>query len=155
MNKNLLSLLCNIWVSLCCASLVWAQNYLYINSNSFITEKIPQDNNLLDINSHASLIFKKPEILNPFNKAALENCIFLSKFLKGLLPPAFDSCFKFSFESHSHDTKWANLGYHKIPFYCTVRYSVILDAIYIWNHLQSCHQNLLFHQLRGFFNRYN
>ena len=26
---------------------------------------------------------------------------------------------------------------------------MFVNAIYVWNHLQSCHQNLIFHQLRG------
>ena len=97
-----------------------------------------------------------------------QNWIFISKSLKGLLPSIFNNWFKFSFESHSHDTRWSNLGYLKIPSYRTKtygRYSMFVNSIYVWNHLQSCHQNIIFHQLREnkfkevsitlFLNRYN
>ena len=108
------------------------------------------------------------KILKSFDKTALENFIFISKSLKGLLPSIFNNWFKFSFETHSHDTRWSNLGYLKIPFYHTKtysRYSMFANSIYVWNHLQSCHQNVIFHQLRAnklkeilinfFLNRYN
>ena len=55
------------------------------------------------------LYLKCPNLLSPLIKTALENCIFTSKSLKGLLP----------------------------------------SSIYVWNHLQSCHQNVIFHQLRA------
>ena len=67
-------------------------------------------------NSHTGPLSKMSEILKSFDKTALENCIFISKSLKGLLPSIFNNCFKFSFESHSHDKRWLNLGYLKIPF---------------------------------------
>ena len=101
-------------------------------------------------NFHTGPSFKVSKILKSFDKTALENCIFVSKSLKGLLPSIFNSWFKFSFEPHSHDTRWSNLGYLKIPSYRTKscsKYSVFVNSIYVWNHLQSCHQNDIFHQL--------
>ena len=62
-------------------------------------------------NPHTGPLFKVSRILKSFDKTALENCIFISKSLKGLLPSIFNNWFKFSFESHSHDTKCSNLGY--------------------------------------------
>ena len=119
-------------------------------------------------NSHTGPLFKVSKILKSFDKTALENCIFISKSLKGLLPSIFNNWFKFSFESHSHDTRWSNLGYLKIPSYRTKiygRYSMFVNSIYVWNHLQRCHQNVIFQQLRAnkmnkilitfFLNRYN
>ena len=119
-------------------------------------------------NSHAGPLFKMSKILKSFDKTALENCIFISKSIKGLLPSIFNNWFKFSFETHSHDTRWSNLGYLKIPSYHTKtygRYSMFANSIYVWNHLQSCHQNVIFQQLRAnklkeilinfFLNRYN
>ena len=118
--------------------------------------------------SHTGPLFKVSKILKSFDKTALENCIFISKSLKGLLPSIFNNWFKFSFESHSHDTGWSNLGYLKIHSYHTKtygRYSMFVNSMYVWNHLQSCHQNVRFHQLRAnklkeilitfFANRYN
>ena len=52
-------------------------------------------------NSHAGPLFKVSKILKSFDKIALENCIFISKSLKGLLLSIFNNWFKFSFESHS------------------------------------------------------
>ena len=56
----------------------------------------------------------------------------------------------------------------KIPSYHTKtygRYSMFVNSIYVWNFLQSCHQNAISHQLRAnklkeilitfFLNRYN
>ena len=77
---------------LCYASLVWAQN-----NNS--VKRFFQSRNC-----HTGPLFKMSKILKSFDKTALENCIFISKSLKGLLPSIFNNWFKFSFETHSHDT---------------------------------------------------
>ena len=109
-----------------------------------------QNKVLQGINSHTSFFSKDCKILKSFDKTAFENWIFISKSLKGLLPPVFNSWFKFSFESHSHDTRWLHLGDLKIPSYRTktlAKKTVFLNAIYVQNHLQSCHQNVIFHQL--------
>ena len=109
-----------------------------------------QNKVLQGINSHTGFFFKDCKILKSFDKTAFENWIFISKSLKGLLPPVFNSWFKFSFESHSHDTRWLHLGDLKIPSYRTktlAKQTVFLNAIYVQNHLQSCHQNVIFHQL--------
>ena len=103
-------------------------------------------------NSHTGPLFKVSKILKSFDKTALENCIFISKSLKGLLPSIQNNWFKFSFESHSHDTRWSNHGYLKMPSYHTKtygRYSMFLNSIYVCNHLQSCHENVILHQLRA------
>ena len=73
-------------------------------------------------NSHTGPLFKFSKILKSFDKAALENYIFISKSLKGLLPSIFNSWFNFCFELHSYYTGWSNLGYLKIPSYCTQKY---------------------------------
>ena len=66
-------------------------------------------------NCHAVPIVKVSKILKSFDKTTLENCIFISKSLKRSLPCIFNNWFKFSFESHSHNTRWPNLGYLKYP----------------------------------------
>ena len=97
------------------ASVVWTQNTnpvkrLYLLQKTFLRI-------MLFRNSHTDPLFKMSKILKSFEKTALENCIFISKSLKGLLPSIFKNWFKFSFESHSYDTSWSNLGYLKIPSY--------------------------------------
>ena len=49
-------------------------------------------------NSHTGPLFKVSQILKSFDKRALENCIFISKSLKDLLPSIFNNWLKFSFE---------------------------------------------------------
>ena len=93
---------------------------------------------------HTGLIFKVSKIFKGFDKTAFENCIFNNKSLKELMSSIFNNWFKFSFESHSHDTRWSNLDYLKIRSYRTKtygRYSMFVNSIYVWNHLQSSHQN--------------
>ena len=102
-------------------------------------------------NSHIRPLFKVSKILKYFDKTALENCILISKSLIGLLPSIFNNWFKNFFESHSHDTRWSNLDYLKIPSCHNKtygRYSMFINSIYVWNHLQSFHHNVIFHQLK-------
>ena len=122
------------------ASLVWTQNTnsvkrLYLLQKKFLRIMLFQSRN-----PHIDPLFKMSKILKSF-----ENCIFISKSLKGLLPSIFKNWFKFSFESHSYDTRWSNPGYLKIPSYRRQ----IFNSIQIWNHLQSSHQNVIFHQMRA------
>ena len=70
-------------------------------------------------NSHTGPLFRASKIRKSFEKTALENCIFISKSLERLLPSIFNNWLKFYFESHSHDTRWSNLGYLNIPSYHT------------------------------------
>ena len=103
--------------------------------------------------SHRSFIeIKDSKFLMFFDKAALESCIVITKSLKGSLWTVFSSWPKFSFESHSHDARRVILGYLKISSYWTKtkgKYLIIQNAIYVWNQLQSWHQNFIFYQLRG------
>ena len=46
---------------------------------------------------HTCFLFKDSKILMPFDKTALENCIFISKTCKGLLSSVVNSWSKFSF----------------------------------------------------------
>ena len=136
---------------LCYASLVWTQNTNSVKRLHLLQKKCIRMF-FQSRNSHTGPFFKVSKILKSLDKTALENCIFISKSLKGLLPAIFNNWFKFSFESHSHDTRWSNLGYLTIPYYHTTtygRYSMFVNSIYIWNHLQNCHQNVILHQLRA------
>ena len=152
--KTLMSVYYAIFEShLCYTSLVWAQNTNSIKRLQLLQKKSQRIMYFQKRNSHIGPLFKVSKILISFDKTALENCIFISKSLKGLLPSIFNNWLKFSFELHSHDTSWLNLGYLKIPFYHTKtygRYTVFVNLIYVWNRLQSCHQNVIFHQLITF-----
>ena len=107
---------------LCYASFVSAQNTNPVKILHLLWNKIPH-NKVLRImlfqsrNSHPGPLFKVSKIFKPFDKTATKNWIFITKSLKWLLPSIFDNWFRFSFESHSHDTRWSNHGYLKIPCY--------------------------------------
>ena len=71
------------------ASVVWTQNTnpvkrLYLLQKKFLRIMLFQSRN-----SHTDPLFKMSKILKSFEKTALENCIFISKSLKGLLPSIF------------------------------------------------------------------
>ena len=95
---------------LCYASLVWVQNTCSVKRLHLLQKKTPQYNVL----SKQKFLYR---FFQSFDKTALENCIFITKSLKGLLPYIFNNWFKFSFELHSDDTRWSNLGYLKIHSY--------------------------------------
>ena len=97
------------------ASLVLAQN-----TNSVKRFRLLQKTSIRIMffqsrNSHTCSSFKVSKILKSFDKTILENCIFISKSLIGLLPSIYNNWFKFYFESHSHDTRWSNLVFLKYP----------------------------------------
>ena len=133
---------------LCYASLVWAETLIQLKGFTYYGKKSFRMF-FQSRNSHAGPLFKVSKIHKSFYKTVLENCIFISKSLKKLLLFIW---FKFSFESHSHGARWSNLGYLKIPSYRTKTYgrdSMFANSMYVWNHLQSCHQNVIFHHLRA------
>ena len=114
------------------ASLAWARNTNSVKRLQLLQNKSLRIMFLRNRNFHTSPLLKDFEILKPFDERALENYIFITKSLKGLLPPVFNRWFKLSFESHSHNTRWSILGYVKIPCYCTKsygRYSMFVNAV--------------------------
>ena len=137
---------------LCYASLFWTQNTNSVERLHLLQKKSLTIMFFQIRNSQIGPLFKVSKILKSFDKTALENCIFTSKYLKDLLPSIFNNWFKFSFESHTHDAIWSNLGYLKILSYRTKtygRYSMFVNSLYVCNHLQSCHENFIFYQLRA------
>ena len=118
---------------LCHASLVWAQNTNSVKRLHLLLKTSLRIMFFQRRNSHTGPLFKMSKILKSFDKTILENCIFISKSLKGLLPSIFNNWFKFSFESHSHGTRWLNLGFLKITSYHPKthgRYSKFVKSIY-------------------------
>ena len=86
------------------ASLVWAQNTDPVK-RLHLLQKSLRITFFQSRNSHTYPLFKVSKILKAFDKIALENCIFISKSLKGLLLCIFNNWFKFPFESHPHVTR--------------------------------------------------
>ena len=86
---------------LCYASLVSAQNNNSVKRLHLLHKKSLRLMFFQRRNSHTGPLFKMSKILKSFDKTALENCIFISKSLKGLLPSIFNNWFKFSFDTLS------------------------------------------------------
>ena len=98
-------------------SLAWAQNTNSVKRINLLRKKSLRMIYFRSQNSRTAPLLKDSKIIKSFGKTTLENSIFISKFLRGLLPSAFNGWFNFFFECHSYDTRWANLGYLKIPSY--------------------------------------
>ena len=126
----------------------WAQNTDSVSRLHILQKKSLRVIFFQNRNSHTGPLFKVSKIPKSSHKTALEKYIFISKSLKRSLPPIFNGWFKFFFESYSHDNRWTNLGYFKKSSYRTKtysRYSMFVNMVHVWNHLQSCHQNVIFH----------
>ena len=76
---------------LCYASLVCAQSNNSVKGLHLLQKKCLRLMFFQSKNSHTSPLFKMFKILKSFDKTALENCIFISKSLKGLLPSIFNN----------------------------------------------------------------
>ena len=129
--------------------LVWAQNINSIKRLYILQKKSLRLMYFLNRNAHTTPLFKDSNILKFPDKIALENCIFIKNYFNQTLPTPFKNWFTLSTDSHTHNTRWSNLGCLKIPPHKTKIYgrqSVNISAICIWNYLQRHHKNM-FHQL--------
>ena len=111
---------------LCYASLALAQDTNSVKRLHLLQKKSLRLMFFQSRNSHTAPLFKVSKILKSLDNTAPENCIFISKSLKGLLPSIFNNWFKFSFESHSHDTRWSNLKILSYPTKTYTRYSMFI-----------------------------
>ena len=136
---------------LCYAALVWTYNSSS-DRRLYILQKQPLRLMLFqNRNTHACPLFKTSKVLKFSDKIALENLMLVRKSLSKSLPKTLCDWFTLPFESHAHNSKWANNGRINVPFHYTKtcgRYSVTVNAIYIWNFLQSQHQGTLLYLLK-------
>ena len=129
--------------------LVWAQNTNSIKRLYILQKKSLRPLYFLHRNTHTAPLFKDSNILKFPDKIILENCIFIKKYFSQTLPTPFKNGLTLSTDSHTHNTRWSNLGCLKIPPHKTKIYgrqSVNISVIYIWNYLQRIHKNM-FYQL--------
>ena len=101
-------------------------------------------------NAHTGPLFKDSGILKLFDKTSLENCKLISKSLKKELPAVLNNLFTLTSNVHNHRTRLSNLGILNVPAHNTKtygRYSVSVNAIYIWNHLQHQFNDFIFSNL--------
>lgn len=144
--SSAVSLLWNIWIS-------WHALLFWVQGNNsvkllYLLQKTSSEIPIQSLNSNTGPLFKDFTILKSLDKTAIENCILLGNIQRGYyhLSSIADSKCQYS------NTRWANLDYFKICSCQTKTYSkqsIIMSAIYVCNCLQSCHQNVIFHQLRA------
>ena len=100
-NKTLMSGYYAIFKSyICCAFLVWPQNTNSVKILLLLQKITLKIMFFQNKNFQVGPLFRNYEILNCFDKTALQNCLFISKSLKASV---FSSWFIFSSEAHSHD----------------------------------------------------
>ena len=112
--------------------LVWAQNINSIKRLYILQKKSLRLMYFLNRNAHTTPLFKDSNILKFPDKIALENCIFIKNHFNQTLPTPFENWFTLSTDSHTHNTRWSNLGCLKIPPHKTTIYgrqSVNISAI--------------------------
>ena len=129
--------------------LVWAQNINSMKRLYILQKKSLRLMYFFNRNTHTTPFFKDSNILKFPDKMALENCIFIKNYFSQTLPTPFKNRSTLSTDSHTHNTRWSDLGCLKIPPHKTRIYgrqSVNISAMYIWNYLQRIHKNM-FHQL--------
>ena len=117
--------------------LVWAQNINSIERLYILQKKSLRLIYILNRNAHMTPLFKDSNILKFPDKIALENCIFIKNYFNQTLSTLFKNLFTLSTDSHTHNTRWSNLGCLKIPPHKTKIYgrqSVKISAIYSWNY---------------------
>ena len=125
-----------------------AQNINSIKRHFILQKKSLRLMYFLNRNAHTTPLFKDSNIPKFPDEIALES-IFIKNYFNQTLSTPFKNWFTLSTDSHTHNTRWSNLGYLKIPPHKTKIYggqSVNINAIYTWNFLQSHHKNM-FHQL--------
>ena len=125
--------------------LVWAGNV-----NSIKKFLVSLKNSLRIRNAHTSNLFKNLKVLNLPDLVTLENCFLICKYFNQSLPKTFKNCFTPATASHTHNTRWSNLGCPKIASHDTklyARHSVNTGAIYTWKYLQKLHVSVLIYQL--------
>ena len=94
--------------------LVWAQNINSIKRLYILQKKSLRLMYFLNRNTHTTPLFKDSNILKFPDKIALENCIFIKNYFNQTLPTPFKNWFTLSTDSHTHNTRWSNLGCLKI-----------------------------------------
>ena len=102
--------------------LVWAQNINSIKRLYILQKKSLRLMYFLNRNAHTTPLFKDSHILKFPDKIALENCIFIKNYFNEILPTPFKNWFTLSTDSHTHNTRWSNLGCLKIPPHKTTIY---------------------------------
>ena len=122
------------------ACIIWGQNLCTINRLVILQKKASRLIHFKERNTHTdSLIFESKMVKLP-DKIKIENFLFISKYVKNILPSIFNSWFIFSSTSHNYETSFATKGHLKILTDTTTTYgkkAFISMAAKTWNNIQS------------------
>ena len=104
----------------------------------------------LNRNTDTAPLFKDSHMLKFPEKTCLEIIFFISNYFNQTSPTSFKNWFTLSANSRTHNTRWSNLSFLKIPPHKTKIYriqSLNISAINIWNYLHRIHKDTMFYQL--------
>ena len=122
------------------ACIIWGQNLCTINRLVILQKKASRLIHFKERNTHTdSLIFESKMVKLP-DKIKIENFLFISKYVKNILPSIFNSWCIFSSTSHNYETSFATKGHLKILTDTTTTYgkkAFISMATKTWNNIQS------------------
>ena len=104
------------------ACTIWGQNVCTINQLFILQKKALRLIHFKERNAHTAPLFFKSKIVKLPDKIKIENCLFISKYVKNKLTPIFNSWYIFSSICHNYETSLATKGYLKIPTVITTTY---------------------------------
>ena len=94
----------------------------------------------VEYRNHTYPLFYRYKVLNTFDLASIENCIFVNKCLNNEFFALFTNHFNLTARSHSYCTRSVSNGLMLKRLYNTIRYgnkSIINSTVSIWNHFQA------------------
>ena len=86
------------------ANTVWGQNKNSLNRLFLLQKKTLRIISFECRNAHSNLLFYRHKIVKLHDKIIIENCLFISKFIKYELPSIFNNWLTFSSDSHRYET---------------------------------------------------
>ena len=124
----------------------WGQNVCKIIRPLMLQKKALRLIYFKERNAHTAPLFFKSKIVKLPNKIKIENCLFISKFVKNKLPSIFNSWFIFCPTSHNYETSFATKSHLKISTVIATTYgkgAFISMAKKTWNNIQSKIKDLM------------
>ena len=88
------------------ACIIWGQNVCTINRLFVLQKKALRLIRFKERNAHSATLFLKSKIVKLPAKIKIENCLFISKYVKNKVPPIFNSWFMFSSTCHNYETSF-------------------------------------------------
>ena len=116
------------------ACIIWGQNLCTINRLVILQKKASRLIHFKERNTHTGSLIFESKMVKLLDKIKIENFLFISKYVKNILPSIFSST------SHNYETSFATKGHLKILTDTTTSYgkkAFISMATKTWNNIQS------------------